>query len=132
MTSQHAISKVNLTVNAPRSADGFALQNEISRWFWGNLSPELENILNQLASTEEVITIERLHIDISPITFTNWQRELTPSVCRAFEEALKQILYFPKASDTGVVRQSISQSQFDTWLIFLKTGSKRVLRMTDC
>jgi hypothetical protein len=126
---KHFIGKLSLDVQAARlrtATDGFELQAEISEVLHGDLTAALEGLLDQFVSPHEVLKIERLDIVIPSLSFNNWQKELTPSVLRALEEALERLLHFPTAhtvvSKNKIDKTTLEQSLFDAWVFFLKTG----------
>ena len=127
MAQSHHINKLKLTVSAPRSADGFALQSSMSRRFWDAIVPALSDIFDRCVAEDEVLKIDRLDIDLKNISFKDWESMLTPAVCRAIEAELELMRYgalTPTQLFKGikVERQTIIQNQFEAWLYFLKTG----------
>lgn len=127
MAQSHYINKLKFTVDAPRSADGFALQSAMSQQFWQNVLPALSDVFDRFVAADEVIKIERLDIDLSRIPFKDWETALTPSVCRAIQEELERVLrdVLPTSmllKGIKVEKQSVLKSQFDAWLYFLETG----------
>lgn len=127
MAQSHYINKLKFTVDAPRSADGFALQSAMSQRFWQSVLPALSDVFDRFVAADEIIKIERLDIDLSRIPFKDWETALTPSVCRAIQEELERVLrgaMTPSMLLKGikVEKQSVLKSQFDAWLYFLETG----------
>ena len=126
MAQSHHINKLKLTVSAPRSADGFALQARMSQRFWEAIVPALSEIFDQYGTADEVLKIDRLDINLKSINFNDWENDLPPSVCRAIEAELEHFRFDSPSKqlfkDIKVKKQSVKQSQFEAWLYFLKTG----------
>ncbi len=135
MAQRHYIGKVNLQVAAPRSADGFALQEAVSLRFWQAIAPALSDVFDRFAKTDELIRLDRLDIHIDRLSLTDWEEELGPSVYRAVEEALERLLRFPSAAsafnEVGLERLTVAESLFAAWLFFLKTGQLSATASTE-
>jgi Contractile injection system tape measure protein len=126
---KHFIGKLSLTVQAARlqtATAGFDLQADISELVHTQLKHALETLFDQFVPPHEVLKIDQLDIVIPPLSFNDWEKELTPSVIRAIEEALERLLHFPTAhslvSKNKIEKTSVEQSLFEAWLFFLKTG----------
>ncbi len=127
MAQSHHINKLKLTVSAPRSADGFALQSRMSQRFWEAIVPALSDIFDRYVAEDAVLKIDRLDIDLKNMSFKNWEHILPASLCRAIEAEL-ELLQFDSPSiqqlfkGIKVEKQTVTQSQFEAWLYFLETG----------
>lgn len=120
----HHIGKISLDIRAPRKADGFALQTEVSAWFWQNLLPELGRALDAAVPADVVVQLERLDIELKVTKIKDWQAVMTPSVCRSIVEEIMQRRLFPRPTDAEVQEIPLTENGFAAWLTFIKTGQK--------
>ena len=120
----HHIGKTSLDIRAPRTVDGFALQTEVSDWFWQNLLPELGRALDAAVPTDVVLRLERLDIELKLSKTKHWQAVMTPSVCRAIVEEIMQRRLFPRPTDAVVLELPLTENGFAAWLSFIETGQK--------
>ena len=123
MVQKHVIGSTHLRINAPNKADGWRMQQDMSRLFWNDLLNGIEEILNELIPPDEIIKLDALEINIPTLDVQTWQHTLTPSVKKALKQELERLLLYPKATETvKIERQSISNNHFDAWLHFLLRG----------
>lgn len=120
----HHIGKTSLDIRAPRTVDGFALQTEVSDWFWQNLLPELGRALDAAVPTDVVLRLERLDIELKLSKTKHWQAVMTPSVCRAIVEEIMQRRLFPRPTDAVVLELPLTENGFVAWLSFIEIGQK--------
>lgn len=120
----HQIGKTSLDIRAPRTVDGFALQTEVSDWFWQNLLPELGRALDAAVPADVVLQLERLDIELKVSKTKHWQAVMTPSVCRAIVEEIMQRRLFPRPTDAVVLELPLTENGFAAWLSFIQTGQK--------
>lgn len=120
----HQIGKTSLDIRASRKADGFALQSEVSDWFWQTLLPELSRALDAAVPADVVVRMARLDIEVPMSALTNWQDKLTPSVCRAIVEEVTRRRLFPRPTDAPIEEISVSENGFSAWLLFIESGQK--------
>lgn len=123
MVQKHVINSVQLRINAPKKADGWRMQQDMSRLFWNDLLSSIEEVLNDLIPPDEIIKLDALEINIPTLDVQTWQHTLSPSVKKALRQELERLLLYPKATETvKMQRQSISNNHFHAWLHFLLRG----------
>lgn len=123
MVQKHVIGSTHLRINAPTKADGWRMQQDMSRLFWNDLINGIEEVLNDLIPPDKIIKLDALEINIPTLDVQTWQHTLPPSVKKALKQELERLLLYPKATETvKMERQSISNNHFDAWLHFLLRG----------
>ena len=123
MVQKHVIGSTHLRINAPSKADGWRMQQDMSRLFWNDILNGIEEVLNELIPPDEIIKLDALEIILPTLDVQTWQHTLTPSVKKALKQELERLLLYPKATETiKIERQSISNNHFDAWLHFLLRG----------
>ena len=122
MPVNHLIGSVTLDLHAPRKTDGFAMQAEVSKWFWQDVAPLLQTALDEVIPPELVLRVDRIHLDLSVVSRSNWKEELTQVVCRMLAEELIRRRLFPRVTDAPIKELPVALSRFEAWLDFLRTG----------
>lgn len=69
------------------TADGFALQKEVSDWCYSILIPEMEQVFDSISRDDIFITIDRLEID-AEVDHEDWQEKLRNEVLMNLKEEL--------------------------------------------
>lgn len=118
---QHFIGKQQIELQLARIAEPFALQQQLSESFQNKIVPAMEELFNLYSTPDVVIHIDRLVIDIGPITQGQlnsdaWSLLVIKELQRVLEEA--------KSVDSPVHIQKTAAPRrvFDLWLYFLRVG----------
>jgi hypothetical protein len=114
----HSIGKVQLTINAPRRKDGFALQTAASDWFWQKVLPALDVALTEIAPDAMILKLDRLDVELPATNWSNWEEKLPPSVIRAIVEEILRRRFYPRPSDAPVEISTLSENGFAAWFFF--------------
>jgi hypothetical protein len=65
---QHLIRKQQIDLQLDKQLDSFRIQQQFSDQFWKYLLPLLEHEFDKMATEEEVISLDRIEIDLGVIT----------------------------------------------------------------
>lgn len=118
-SNQHIIEKQFLHLQLSSQKDSFSLQQDMSKLFWELISPAMEQLFDQFSTSDEVIILEKLEIDLGKIAPKDLEKVLVQKIVRALEEALtKAIISNPKQ----VQKLPLKQRHFEQWIYFLETG----------
>lgn len=123
MAQQHVIGTVKLQVRAARQADGFAMQQEFSRWFWAEFVPVLDEMLTEFAPEDTLIRLDTLDIKLPALAPGRWQQDLSVALAAALRSALERHIRYPGPTEAAAQeRVPLIQNQFAAWLYFLEHG----------
>lgn len=118
---KHLIGKQVLDLTVSPSADAFKLQHQLSQFYWNKMVPELDSLFDQLSSETEVVSIDRLEIDLGQFTEEGILQEgFLEQLRQQLEIQLRDILRGKGSSKTD--RTPASFNLFEQWLFFLNKG----------
>ena len=132
------IEKTIFDIQAKGKIDGFQLQNDLSRWFYKELLPDVEILFNQYDSKENTIEIPKLEVEINTFDIENLTA-LKAQLLTALEEALKQSKIKTITSnqynintnnntqnannELVIYKNNIKNTYFNLWLHFMEHGT---------
>ena len=131
--AQHVIRRLTFEVYIPSEEQGFNTQETISDLLNRILQSELEKLFDRLDDRSEVISIDRLEVDLGFIEENALEQDLPGKVNEHVEEKLRDLIISARMSNTGQVqvgeqKTSVSFKPADTsklelLLHFLQTGT---------
>lgn len=96
-TNQHIIRKQTLNLACKGKQDGFVLQKEITDWYYNDLFPELQTIVDELAPDNIYIQLEKINVNVSIKKTAEWKHFLRKQVMEEITVQLrKKINYSPE------------------------------------
>src|SRR5689334_1089455 len=92
---QHIIKKQVIELTIDKQLDAFAIQQQVSDWYWHQFLSLLEVELNKLSTPDEVQVIDRLEIDLGIINLqqlqtTQLQKIALPAVSTKVQEYIRR------------------------------------------
>ena len=74
---RHRVQKLIFDLSVDKGLDAFAIQQTVSDRFWTDLVPEMEKLFDDPSSTDKVIIIDKIVLDLGNISETtiesgNW------------------------------------------------------------
>jgi hypothetical protein len=118
----HQIARMTFNLKIPRNADGYALQEKISRYFNEKILPEAARLFDGLIPANETVQIGLLEIDLGDISTGQF---LTKETLRLILKHMKEKITIHGESGSQVKdvrRLPLSENLFDQWLYFLEYG----------
>lgn len=120
---QHIIQRTTIGVQSPDQRGAFELQKALGSWFWQEAQPAMEKLFAELVPEDEVISMDRLVIDLGRIRAEAVEKDLMKVFLAALRETLEDQLSGGRTQEgEGVIRQSLTERIFDHWLHFLEKG----------
>ena len=126
MKQNHLIGKASLHFRASRQTDGFALQSEVSNWFWQDVVPELSSVFDSVVPPDVVVRLNQITIELPAVGIVNWKEKLTLAVCRSIAEEITRRRMFPRPTDVPAEEVSPVANTFAAWLYFIQTGHRQI------
>lgn len=131
---QHIIKKqvIELTIN--KQLDAFAIQQQVSDWYWHQFLSLLELELNKLSTPGEVHTIDRLEIDLGNINLQQLQAaQLHKIALPAVTKKVQEHINSEQALSATTLKRSGTHHAFSQWLQYMQKGFLpwNVLRVTE-
>lgn len=105
---------VDLAIGA--SAAGPAVQRELARPFWDRAVPELEEIFDRAAGSDERLRLDRLEVNLGTVGGADWTTEFRRKLVAELARALTP---FTAAAETRDVRASRAPALPEVWERFL-------------
>ena len=125
----HVVRRTSLEVTASVGADAFRFQQEVVVWAHDSLLPELGRIFASLPSSDELIRVDRLDLELSSSDGGNWGPEVLRKLRSELIAALMNRTRSARAAgsarvavdamDEGV---SVGRGFLDTLVYYLETG----------
>lgn len=119
LPNHHIILRQVFELEFPAGADGFALQQEITRIVWEKLLPQMETLFDRVAGPDELIRIDKLDLDIGHVPPEELEAALLRTVMKQMEEQLDIAIINRRA---GTERLPVADSYLKHWLFFLEKG----------
>ncbi len=119
--NRHIIGKQVVQLQLSGVAHAFELQQQVSRLFWETVAPDLEALFDRYAHSEELISIEKLQVDIGVLPDKNWEQTFAKVLLENIESALREQLN-NSSNPSEVARQPLHTGLFQQWLHFLELG----------
>lgn len=118
----HIIRKQTILLTLSKRMNGFKVQHQVSRFYYDQLLGVLEKTFDALSNQDEMISIDRIEIDLGSITM---QQLMQPGLSETFQKKL--VKHLREVLQTGskesiVTRQSISHTFFQQWVFYMKEG----------
>ncbi len=121
---QHIIKKQILELSIASQLDAFQVQQQISEHFWNHLVEALEKQFDSISTSDEVIIIDRLEIDLGMVLANEinklaWNGKFLAKIKEPIEEILSR-----SNSSIGneISKQSRTKGVFEQWLFYMKKG----------
>jgi hypothetical protein len=121
MQNRHIIGRQTILLQLPSQPNACDLQQQASRLFWETVAPALEELFDRYAAADELISIEKLQVDLGFLQEKNWARDFPQRVVERVEETLREQLT-PAGHAPGATRQPLREGHFEQWLHFLEFG----------
>lgn len=118
----HIVKKQLISLTIDATLDGFHIQEMVSRHYWSAVVPMLEKAFDSLGGGDEVITLDRLEIDLGVFLEKNIRQEnWTAALPAKLEEALTRLLQNGHP-DTKVTINTPQTNVFDQWVYYMQRG----------
>lgn len=119
--NRHTIGKQVFQIVVSDTNKAFGLQQEVSKLFWENIVPALEQLFDQYANPDDLISIENLQLDLGFIPEKNWQVTFTAELLKKIEQVLNEQSSLG-TRNAKITKQPLFIAQFQQWLHFLEFG----------
>ena len=123
--ARHVIRRQTLELAVTSDSRAQAIQDEAHRICTERLIPIMDGVFDSLDSPDAVFRVERLELDLDPVSSSNLEEDLVEQLRRhlpnALEKELKRLLEAPVRQRAGALSQAATRLQvLET---FLRTGT---------
>lgn len=115
------IKKTIIDLHYHGSEDPFDLQKKIADWSGRSLALTLEQALEKINISENVLIIDKIELDIVIGEQVNWLNHLSKELADQLIRNLEAHENNEKVS--GIIKKSMAGNFFDTFIYFLKQGT---------
>lgn len=123
---QHVIRKQRIDLQLDKQLDSFRVQQQFSDQFWKYMVPLLDHEFDKMANEEEVISLDRIEIDLGVITEAQISQIVwNPDLYELFKTEIKKAIFQQEALVTEgrqTVKRSISGHAFQQWIFYMQKG----------
>ena len=123
--ARHVIRRQVLELAVTSESRARAIQDEVHRICTDRLIPMMDGVFASLDSPDSVFRVERLELNLGPVSSSNLEEDLLAQLRRhlpnALEKELNRLLEAPVEQGRG--RLSQSATRLDLIEIFLRTGT---------
>ena len=119
---QHLINRQTIHLLLTKGADGFQIQQHVSRHYWKDIVPLMASLFDELSNSEEVIRIDRLEIDLGTlsekdINQSSWEDAILSAVRKQLYEKMGE-----KQRSPWIIREPKVISTCRQWLFYMQKG----------
>lgn len=130
---QHVIKKqtINLLLSGTGRALAFRLQQALSRHYWQEILPEIEDVFDACSTENEVICIDRLEIDLGQVTVATLTGDRLPAfLVDAIRHQLREGI---RATAVSGKVEPVAVNIYGHWLFYMQHGYVpwNAIRITD-
>ncbi|MCB0573397.1 MAG: hypothetical protein KDC61_02375 [Saprospiraceae bacterium] len=100
----------------------FDWQQQAEHFCYDHLLPALDTLFDRLAGPNEVLTIDKLDIELRNIPAGQWEEKVLRQVLETVENQIRKRLLSPLLEER-IERHPVALSHFSQWLYFLEHGS---------
>ncbi|NUQ23496.1 MAG: hypothetical protein HUU34_06065 [Saprospiraceae bacterium] len=121
MSNRHLIGRQILELRLSGAQEVPALQENLSKHYWQRISPAIERLFDRLAPPDELLSLDRLEINLGRLTGQELLSDLfIEKLLDQLEAAIVEAL---NRSPANAGRQPLRLGRFDLWLYFLERGA---------
>ena len=128
------IQKQILNLRYNGKADGFAMQKEVTDWYYRELFPEMQMLIDEMAPTGIHVRLDKLEINLGIKTAGDWKQTLRLQLVESLGKQLRsEIRYDGSTGENSVVKTAESfllllkhylQKGFLPWWSSIKTKNE--------
>ncbi|MEL6813155.1 MAG: contractile injection system tape measure protein, partial [Bacteroidota bacterium] len=129
MKGKHFIGKQLFEVSFGSSRNAYAVQQKLSELFWHKIVPELDLLFGRLISNDEVITMDKIVLDLGEVSLKgDGINAFVNRILALLKEELNTIEFSANFSNTSIGgvgikrKQPLREHYFDLWLYWLEKG----------
>jgi len=129
---RHIIKRQVLELKLVTNRDMFKMQQKASQYYYSQILPALEKMLNTLTDEDHVIQIDRLELDLGMVKWEEDKQEMTADnlyqlLEEQIQQAVKQIHHQNYISGTNnnlsrTMGKPVSLHACEQWLLYLRNG----------
>lgn len=121
MANRHLIGRQILELRLSGAQEVPALQENLSKHYWQRISPAIERLFDRLAPPDELLSLDRLEINLGRLTGQELLSDLfIEKLLAQLEAAIAEALH---RSPANAWRQPLRIGRYDRWLYFLERGA---------
>ncbi|MEP7229798.1 MAG: contractile injection system tape measure protein [Ginsengibacter sp.] len=120
---RHIIRKQLIDLGVDKELDAFSVQQDVSVFYWDHIIPLLERVFNDLSNTGEVITIDKLEIELG--NFAPKEIKQKWDIDKLLSEITSQLysqIKFGRDEGIKITRQKQESNIFRQWLFYMENG----------
>jgi len=123
---RHLIRKQVITLQLDAGQKAFFIQQQARSYYYEHITPVLEKLFDELSSENEIISIERIEIDLGQLAWRNDRFTLDKeSIYRVLKQSLNETLLATRRStnyDATVSYRTLEKNTCLQWLYYLEKG----------
>lgn len=119
---KHIIKKQIIDLTLAKKLDAFSIQQKISDQYHAKIVPLLQQAFDAISSEDEVITIDRLEVNIGTINLKELEKaEWTEKIFKSVSEQLIPLPYELKPQ-MKIVKNMLRLSDAHKWIFYMRHG----------
>jgi hypothetical protein len=124
---KHVIRKQLITLQLAAEQDAFAVQQKAKEYFYDQIAPALEKVLDELSLPGETISIDRIEIDLGDLGWKNNtliadNEHIYRALKQSFSDKLSAEGRLKKNNVHPVIIRSRSAHACEQWLYYMENG----------
>ncbi len=115
------IQKQVLNLRYKGKADGFALQREFTDWYYRELFPEMQAMMDQLAPDHIHVRLDKLEVDLVIKGTTEWKQVLRKQALENLNKKIQAEIYF-NSQVKGIIAKDAAGNFFSLFKYYVQKG----------
>ena len=117
----HLIGKQILNLIIRDKTNPYALQQQLYELYWDVLVPAIDELFDELSTTDEIIRIDSLQVDLGNIDFEKIDKnEIAEQMIAQLRNNIKEQLKFENGGSNLII--PLRQRHFNQWMHWLRHG----------
>ncbi len=88
--TRHIIHRQSVEVTFDEPGERRGIQDRLAEVYYERILPQLDQLFSEFGTEHDVVTVPKLLIDCGVLHETNWEEELTASICSTVRDELRQ------------------------------------------
>jgi hypothetical protein len=120
--NRHRIRRQIVEIGVGAIGDAPAIQQQLAGSFWERAVPELEDVFDRVAGTEELLRIDRLEVDLGTIGGSDWPSEFRRKLIAELTRSLDRFTPAPETDREDGRSEPRRAEPWRQFLFFLAHG----------
>jgi hypothetical protein len=124
---KHVIRKQLIALQLAAGQDAFTVQQQVKDYFYDHIAPALDKVLTELSSADEMISLDRIEIDLGDLALKNEKlvadnEHIYRILKQSISGRLSSTANAQKSNERPATIKSIPAHASEQWLYYMENG----------